>query len=84
MPRMRPLRILTIGTLYPPHSIGGYEMNWRDIVAHLRGRGHVVRVLCGDWREADNGEPEDSDTHRELQLQVDGLLDVKSSSRVRR
>jgi len=76
VPRMPPLRILTIGTLYPPHSIGGYEMNWRDIVAHLRGRGHAVRVLCGDWREADNGEPEDSDTHRELQLQVDGLLDV--------
>lgn len=73
---MRSLRILTIGTLYPPHSIGGYEMNWRDIVAHLRRRGHDVRVLCGDWREADNGEPEDSDTHRELQLQVDGLLDV--------
>jgi glycogen(starch) synthase len=81
VPTMRALRILTIGTLYPPHSIGGYEMNWRDIVAHLRGRGHDVRVLCGDWREADNGEPEDSDTHRELQLQVDGLLDVVPISR---
>ena len=71
------LSILTVGTLYPPHSIGGYEMNWRDIVAHLRGRGHSVRVLCGTWRVGDNGQPEDDDVHRLLELWVDDLFDVR-------
>jgi len=71
------VRILTIGTLYPPHSIGGYELLWRDIMAALRTRGHEVTVLCGDWRGIDNGEPEDPDARRVLHLHIDELFDVR-------
>lgn len=71
------MRILTLGTLYPPHSIGGYELLWRDIMMQLRQRGHSVTVLCGDWRGIDNGEPEDPDAHRVLALHIDELFDVR-------
>ncbi len=52
--------------MYPPHHLGGYELVWQAAVAHLRGRGHAVRVLCSDHREvaADDGPADD--VHREL------------------
>ena len=57
-----------MGNLYPPHHLGGYELMWRSAVGHLRERGHEVRVLTTDWREAepDRSTPEDPDVHREL------------------
>ena len=62
------MRILTVGNLYPPHHLGGYELMWRSAVAHHRDAGHEVRVLTTDWRApyADASTPEDADVHREL------------------
>ena len=62
------VRILTVGNMYPPHHLGGYELMWRSAVAHHRARGHDVRVLTTDWRQpgADDSLPEDPDVHREL------------------
>jgi glycogen synthase len=41
------MRILTIGNLYPPHSLGGYEVVWESAVGFLTSqRGHEVRVLA--------------------------------------
>ncbi len=62
------MRILTVGNLYPPHHLGGYELMWRSAVAHHRAVGHTVRVLTTDWREryVDASTPEDPDVHREL------------------
>ena len=61
------MRILTVGNMYPPHHLGGYELVWRDAVRHLRGQGHAVRVLTSDYRnEAPGGGREDEDVHREL------------------
>ncbi len=53
--------------MYPPHSLGGYEVIWRSAVGDFRDAGHDVRVLTTDHREAGReGAPEDPDVHREL------------------
>jgi glycosyltransferase involved in cell wall biosynthesis len=54
--------------MYPPHHLGGYELMWRSAVGFLRERGHEVRVLATDHREAqpDPAIAEDADVHREL------------------
>jgi glycosyltransferase involved in cell wall biosynthesis len=54
------MRVLTVGNLYPPHHFGGYEQVWASAVAHLRERGHEVRVLAVDYRrphQDDGDEP---------------------------
>ena len=43
------VRVLTIGSMYPPHHLGGYELIWRAAVEHLRARGDEVRVLASDF-----------------------------------
>ena len=60
------MRVLAVGNRYPPHGIGGYELVWRSAVRHLRERGHQVRVLTSDHREAGSSGDEDPDVHREL------------------
>src|SRR5829696_825031 len=32
------MRVLTVGNMYPPHALGGYELTWRSSVADLRAR----------------------------------------------
>jgi len=64
-PAARPLRVLSVGNLYPPHYAGGYELMWRTWVEHARAAGHVVRVLCSDERTGATGA-DDPDVHREL------------------
>ena len=61
------MRILTVGNMYPPHALGGYELTWRSAVADLRRRGHEVRVLTSDYRNSAGDAEEDADVHRELQ-----------------
>ena len=62
------MRVLTVGNMYPPHHLGGYELMWRSWVAHMRARGHEVRVLTTDHRarHPDRAIAEDTDVHREL------------------
>jgi glycogen(starch) synthase len=65
------VRVLTVGNMYPPHHLGGYELVWRDAVAHLRSRGWTVRVLTTDFRRPDPPVDEGQrngtgDVHREL------------------
>jgi len=43
------MRLLVLTNLYPPHSIGGYELGCRDVVDGLRARGHPVRVLTSTY-----------------------------------
>jgi glycogen synthase len=61
------LRVLAVGSMYPPHSLGGYEVIWRSCMAHLREIGWEVRVLATDLRlpEVDDAA-EDPDVHRVL------------------
>ena len=62
------MRVLTVGNLYPPHGVGGYEVTWQSSVRWLREHGHTVRVLTTDRRRpgAAADTPEDDDVHREL------------------
>lgn len=62
------MRILSVGNMYPPHHLGGYELMWRAAVDELRSAGHEVRVLTTDYRSP-NPEPaiaEDPDVRRDL------------------
>lgn len=61
------MRVLCVGNIYPPHAPGGgYELTWRSFVAHLRDRGHTVRVLTTVHREPGVDDPDDPDVYREL------------------
>lgn len=60
------MRVLTVGNMYPPHHLGGYEQDWAAGVAALRGAGHDVRVLTSDHREAGVGEPDEPGVFRDL------------------
>src|SRR3954470_11102343 len=64
-PRMN-MRVLTVGNMYPPHHLGGYELVWQAAVRHLRAHGHDVRVLTTDTRIASASGAEDDDAHRDL------------------
>ena len=62
------MRVLTVGNVYPPHGIGGYEVTWQSSVRSLRDAGHSVRVLTSDRRRSGVAPdaPEDDDVHRDL------------------
>jgi glycogen(starch) synthase len=60
------MRVLTVGNLYPPHHFGGYEQVWASAVAHLRRRGHEVRVLAVDYRHPDQADDEEPGIFRTL------------------
>jgi glycosyltransferase involved in cell wall biosynthesis len=60
------VRLLTVGNLYPPHHLGGYELLWQAAVRHLRAAGHEVRVLTSDHREPGVEEADEPGVHREL------------------
>lgn len=62
------LRVLSIGNVYPPHILGGYELVWRGVNRLLRDEGSHVRVLTTRYRrsEVPAGAAEDSDVYREL------------------
>lgn len=62
------MRVLSVGSRYPPWSMGGYEATWAANVAHLRAAGHAVRVLTTmpDPADLPAGEAGPEDVHREL------------------
>lgn len=60
------MRVLTVGNMYPPHHLGGYELVWRDTVTHMRSRGHDVSVLTTTTRLRDDASPDDPWVDRTL------------------
>ncbi len=44
------MRILTVGLLYPPHYLGGYELICEGVMGAAQGRGHDVQVVVSDYR----------------------------------
>jgi len=62
------MRVLTVGNMYPPHHLGGYELTWRSSVEQLRAAGHEVAVLTTGFRrdDPDPAFPEDPQVSREL------------------
>jgi glycogen synthase len=61
------VRVLTVGNMYPPHHLGGYELMWLDSVRYLRNHGHEIRVLATDYcRNGVAMSGPETDVHREL------------------
>ncbi|HET9073953.1 MAG TPA: glycosyltransferase [Solirubrobacteraceae bacterium] len=62
------MRVLALGSVYPPHLLGGYEVIWQGVTRELLGAGHTARVLVSDFRApgVSPEAPEDPDVHREL------------------
>jgi glycogen synthase len=60
------VRVLAVGSVYPPHHLGGYEVIERGVNEELRRQGHTVRVLVTTHRQPDVQAPDDPDVHREL------------------
>jgi glycogen(starch) synthase len=59
-------RVLAIGSSYPPHSFGGYELVWQSAMRWLIDRGYRVRILASDLRLEGVGAKEDPDVYRQL------------------
>jgi glycosyltransferase involved in cell wall biosynthesis len=77
---LSPVRVLTVGNMYPPHHFGGYELVWQAAVDHMRSHGHEVRVLTTDTRTRADA-PDSPDVHRELRW---SLRDARFVSLTRR
>ncbi len=77
------MRVLSIGNLYPPYYVGGYELLNRGVVDDLRARGHEVRVLVSDRRPGPGGD-ELADVHRTLRSWWDDERGVVAGSPLRR
>jgi len=60
------VRVLCVATDYPPHRAGGYELQCAGAVAHLRARGHAVRVLTSSRGAASAAADARGDVHRDL------------------
>ncbi len=60
------MRILTVGNMYPPHHLGGYELVWQGAVEDLRARGHEVAVLTTDHRRPGVPDTEQEGVQRAL------------------
>ncbi len=63
------MRVLCVGSRYPPWSVGGYERIWSSFVAHLIAGGHTVRVLTTVPDPTDRAvasDPVIGDVRREL------------------
>jgi glycogen(starch) synthase len=61
------MRVLTVGNLYPPHHLGGYELVWESAVRYLRASGHQIRVLATSFELPDRrSRSSDPEVFREL------------------
>jgi len=64
----KPLDILLVSNLWPPHYIGGYELGAQDVARRLEARGHRITVLTSTYGV---GMPTtDGRVHRVLYEQV--------------
>jgi len=58
------VKVLLLSNLYPPDVFGGYELIARDVVLHLKRRGHDVHVLTSGVQRARDPKW----VHRDLRL----------------
>lgn len=63
------MRILTLSNLYPPHYLGGYELNCRRVTNALQRRGHQVSVLTSNHGVTQSHRPaEEPGVERSLRI----------------
>jgi glycogen(starch) synthase len=70
------MKVLVLSNLYPPDTVGGYELGCRQAVDALRARGHDVRVLTSAPRT-----PVETPPHVFRALQLTDLWDFYSDAR---
>lgn len=58
--------------MYPPHSLGGYEIAWEGAVRHLCDRGHEVQVLASDFSLPGVDPGDERGVHRQLRWYLEG------------
>src|SRR3989442_9134680 len=63
---VRPVKILVLTNLYPPHHAGTYDLRCQSVSELLRLRGHTVLVLTSN--HGLNTEQRDEEIHRRLLL----------------
>ena len=64
-------RILALTNMYPPHHLGGYELECRDILDRFRARGHACTLLTSTVRVAGVADPpgeREAGTRRDLRI----------------
>ena len=59
------MRVLLVTNLFPPDTLGGYELLAADLARSLRARGHDVQILT---TTSDGPYPEEEHVHRRLRL----------------
>lgn len=68
------MKILFISNLYPPFTLGGYEILCHQVVERLASRGHQVHILTSDHgvdqqsRSETGGEGDSANIERRLKL----------------
>ena len=70
------MKVLVISNLYPPDTVGGYELGCRQAVDALRARGHDVRVLTTAPRT-----PTETPPHVLRTLKLTDLWDFHTENR---
>jgi glycogen(starch) synthase len=60
------VRLLAVGSLYPPQHLGGYELAWQSAMGEARRAGHTVRILTTRSRIRPDAGREDPDVRRVL------------------
>jgi glycosyltransferase involved in cell wall biosynthesis len=65
------MKILTIGLLYPPHYIGGYELACDGVMRAALARGHDVQIVVSNYRAPGVTAPDDLPVARTLRSYFD-------------
>jgi glycosyltransferase involved in cell wall biosynthesis len=60
------MRVLVLGSTYPPHALGGYELSCADVVNRWRAAGHEVEVLTTDLQVPGVVDVPEPEVHRTL------------------
>jgi glycosyltransferase involved in cell wall biosynthesis len=65
------VRILTVGLLYPPHYLGGYELICDGVMRAARSRGHDIQILTSNYHASEVDEPDYLPVDRTLRTYLD-------------
>ena len=75
------MRILVCSDLYPPASLGGYEVAASEVAAALRERGHEIGVLTTDYHAEAAAPEQEPGVARTLHSRLDAHWTARSLPR---
>ena len=68
------MRILTLTNLYPPHYLGGYELNCQRVTEALQSRAHEVEVLTSNHGVSEDDALSADESGIERSLRINGYF----------